>query len=64
MARPQLVAEITARAQLRLTIEDELDTGLLRICAPELYQQKCSAVFEHSCESYRERDSGVYATAV
>ena len=27
----------------------------------ELYQQKCSAVFEHIYESYPERDAGVYA---
>ena len=26
---------------------------------PELYRQKCSAVFEHMYESYPERDAGV-----
>jgi type I restriction enzyme R subunit len=54
----------SARAQLRLTIEDVLDTGLPRVYPPELYQRKCSAVFEHVYESYPERDAGVYAAAV
>ena len=51
----------TARSQLKLTIEDTLDTGLPRAYTPELYNQKCSAVFEHVYESYPERDAGVYA---
>jgi type I restriction enzyme R subunit len=51
----------TARSQLRLTIEDTLDAGLPRAYTPELYHQKCSAVFEHVYESYPERDAGVYA---
>jgi type I restriction enzyme R subunit len=51
----------TARSQLKLTIEDTLDTGLPRAYTPELYEQKCSAVFEHVFESYPERNAGVYA---
>lgn len=51
----------TSRSQLKLTIEDTLDTGLPRAYTPELYNQKCSAVFEHVYESYPERDVGVYA---
>ncbi|MGB5062716.1 MAG: type I restriction endonuclease subunit R [Candidatus Competibacter sp.] len=51
----------TARSQLKLTIEDTLDTGLPRAYTPELYNQKCSAVFEHVYESYPERNTGVYA---
>lgn len=50
----------TARSQLQLTIEDTLDMGLPRAYAPELYRQKCSAVFEHVYESYPERNAGVY----
>ena len=50
----------TARSQLKLTIEDALDSGLPRAYTPELYQQKCSAVFEHVFESYPERNTGVY----
>lgn len=51
----------TARSQLKLTIEDTLDTGLPRAYTPEIYSQKCSAVFEHVYESYPERNAGVYA---
>jgi type I restriction enzyme R subunit len=51
----------TARSQLKLTIEDTLDTGLPRAYTPELYQQKCSAVFDHVYERYPERNEGVYA---
>ena len=54
----------SARSQLKLTIEDLLDTGLPRVYSPELYQRKCSAIFEHVYESYPERDAGVYAGAV
>lgn len=53
----------TARSQLKLTIEDMLDTGLPRVYTKELYTQKCSAVFEHVYESYPERNAGVYAMA-
>ncbi|MFJ4067003.1 type I restriction endonuclease subunit R [Pseudomonas sp. NPDC089996] len=52
----------TARSQLKLAIEDVLDLGLPRAYTPELYNLKCSAVFEHVYESYPERDSGVYAS--
>lgn len=51
----------TARSQLKLAIEDALDSGLPRAYTPEIYQQKCSAVFEHVYESYPERNAGVYA---
>ncbi len=51
----------SARSQLKLAIEDTLDTGLPRAYTPELFKQKCSAVFEHVYESYPERDQGVYA---
>ena len=49
-----------ARSALRLAIEDTLDAGLPRAYAPEIYQQKCSAVFEHVYESYPERNVGIY----
>ncbi|MBX7244145.1 MAG: type I restriction endonuclease subunit R [Candidatus Sumerlaeaceae bacterium] len=51
-----------ARSQLRLAIEDVLDTGLPRAYDKPLYQQKCSALFEHIYESYPERNVGVYAS--
>ena len=50
-----------ARSQLKLAIEDLLDAGLPRAYTPELYNQKCLAVFEHVYESYPERNAGVYA---
>jgi type I restriction enzyme R subunit len=53
----------SARSQLKLTIEDVLDTGLPRAYDKPLYEQKCSALFEHVYESYSERDAGVYAEA-
>ncbi len=49
-----------ARSQLQLSIEDTLDTGLPQAYTPELYQQKCFAMFEHFYESYSQRDGGVY----
>lgn len=53
----------SARSQLKLAIEDMLDTGLPRAYDKPLYQQKCSALFEHVYESYPERNSSVYSTA-
>jgi type I restriction enzyme R subunit len=53
----------SARSQLKITIEDVLDSGLPRKFTPELYKQKCSALFEHMYEKYPERDVGVYAGA-
>ena len=50
-----------ARSQVRLAIEDVLDNGLPRAYTPEVYQTKCSAVFEHVYESYSERNAGTYA---
>ena len=50
-----------ARAQLKLLIEDALDIGLPRAYTPELYQQKCEAVFAHIEQAYPERDRSIYA---
>jgi len=48
------------RAMLvRLAIEDELDDGLPRSYSPELYKQKCSAVFEHVFEAFGNERSQV-----
>ncbi len=41
-----------ARAQVRLAIEDALDEGLPRVFTPEIYQTKCSVLFEHVFESF------------
>jgi len=53
----------SARSQVKITIEDVLDFGLPRAYSPDIYQSKCSAVFEHVYESYPERNQGVYAPA-
>jgi type I restriction enzyme R subunit len=45
----------TARSQIKLAIEDTLDGGLPRAYTPELYNQKCAAVFEHVYERYPDR---------
>ena len=52
-----------ARSQIKLAIEDILDSGLARVYTQEVYQQKCSAIIEHVYESYPERNQGVYAAA-
>ncbi|GEM_PF-13395 len=54
----------SARSQIRLAIEDLLDTGLPRAYDKPTYQQKCSVLFEHVYESYPEQNVGVYAMAV
>jgi type I restriction enzyme R subunit len=51
----------SARSQLKLAIEEVLDTGLPRAYDKPLYEQKCSALFEHIYESYPERDADIYA---
>jgi type I restriction enzyme R subunit len=40
-----------------------LDTGLPRVYDKPLYEQKCSALFEHIFESYPERDASIYCVA-
>ena len=52
-----------ARAQVRLAIEDTLATGLPRAYTPELYQGKCSALFEHVFESYQGEGASIYSGA-
>jgi len=52
----------SARAKLKLQIEEALDIGLPRAYTPELYQQKCEAVFSHIEKAYPERDLSVYAS--
>lgn len=51
----------TARSQLKLAIEDALDTGLPKAYSAELYRQKCSALFEHFYENYTEAGASTYA---
>jgi type I restriction enzyme, R subunit len=44
---------VSSRARVRLAIEDALDDGLPRAYSKDLYESKCSAVFEHVYESYQ-----------
>ena len=53
---------VGSRARVRLAIEDALDDGLPRAYSKELYQTKCSAVFEHVYESYQGEGKSVYST--
>ncbi len=49
-----------ARAQVRIAIEDTLDEGLPRTYTKDLYESKCSALFEHFYESYFGDGASVY----
>ncbi len=53
----------SARAQIRLAIEDTLDEGLPRRYTKEIYNTKCEVLFEHVYESYRGDGGSVYAEA-
>ncbi len=52
-----------ARSALRLAIEDLLDTGLPPAYTPTLFEQKCTALFEHLFERYPEWSERIYARA-
>lgn len=52
----------SARAQIRLAIEDTLDEGLPRTYTRELYNTKCEVLFEHVYESYQGDGGSVYAS--
>lgn len=58
---PDLRKRQTSQAKLRDSIKDVLDAGFPRAYNPELYQQKCSGVFEKIYESYPQCGEGVYA---
>ena len=53
----------SARAKLKLQIQEALDIGLPRAYTPELYQQKCEAVFAHIEKAYPERELSIYSLA-
>ena len=52
-----------ARAQVRDAIASALDHGLPEAYTPELYEQKCDAVYRHVYESYFGQGRGVYSPA-
>jgi type I restriction enzyme R subunit len=47
----------TSRSQLKLAIQDALDDGLPKAYTKDLYQDKCSAMFEHIYEAYPDAPS-------
>lgn len=51
---------VAARSRVKLAVEDMLDQGLPRAYTPDLYKQKCSAVFEHFYESYGDKGASLY----
>ena len=53
----------SSRARVEDAIKDLLDIGLPRVYSPELYQKKCSAVFEHVYESYADQGDNIYVAA-
>jgi len=54
---------VGSRARVRLAIEDALDDGLPRAYSKELFQTKCTKVFEHVYESYQGEGKSVYSTS-
>ena len=55
--------KIQSRARVRIAIEDTLDAGLPRAYSKEIYQAKCSTLFEHVYEAYQGDGSSVYSEA-
>ncbi len=47
---------------MKLAIGDTLDARPAAYDRP-LYAQKCAALFEHVCQRYPERNTGIYAEA-
>ncbi len=45
--------KISTRARVKIEIENALDAGLPRAYSKDLYEAKCSAVFEHVYQSYQ-----------
>jgi type I restriction enzyme R subunit len=52
---------VGSRARVRIAIEDALDDGLPRAYTKDLYQTKCTAIFEHVYESYQGEGKSVYS---
>lgn len=52
--------KISTRARVKIEIENALDEGLPRAYSKEIYESKCSAVFEHVYQSYQGEGKSVY----
>jgi type I restriction enzyme R subunit len=53
--------KVATRARVKIEIENALDEGLPRAYSKEVYEAKCSAVFEHIYQSYQGEGKSVYA---
>lgn len=51
------------RAAVEVTINSELDAGLLDVFDRKLYSEKCSRVFQHIFESYQGAGKSIYEEA-
>jgi type I restriction enzyme R subunit len=52
--------KVATRARVKIEIENALDEGLPRAYSKEIYEAKCSAVFEHVYQSYLGEGQSVY----
>jgi len=53
--------KVSTRARVKIEIENALDESLPRAYSKELYEAKCSAVFDHVYQSYQGEGQSVYA---
>jgi type I restriction enzyme R subunit len=53
--------KVATRARVKIEIENALDEGLPRAYSKEIYEAKCSAIFEHVYQSYQGEGQSVYA---
>jgi len=53
--------KVSTRARVKIEIENALDAGLPRAYSKDIYEAKCSAVFEHVYQSYQGEGRSVYA---
>ena len=54
--------KISTRARVKIEIENALDEGLPRAYSKDIYEAKCSAVFEHVYQSYQGEGRSIFAT--
>jgi len=54
----------SALSSLKLAIQDTLDLGLPESYSRDIFNQKCTALFEHVYESYPGKDTSIYAKAI
>ncbi len=52
--------KIATRARVKIEIENALDEGLPRAYSKDLYEAKCSAVFEHVYQSFQGEGRSLY----